>query len=109
MGGRRRFALSSGMARIRWLATLVALALHVTTADGAVRVVVPAVGSALVETRVSTSMVETLLEQRGYLLIGKLRMTGGLYRVWALDAEGRKVELVIDPDSVRILRKIYPE
>ncbi len=97
------------MARARSLATLVALALHATAADGAVRVAVPAVGSAVVETRVSTSAVKTLLEQRGYLLIGKVRIKGGLYRVWAIDPEGSKVELVVDPDTVRILRKIYPE
>ncbi len=97
------------MARVRSLATLVALALHVTAADSAVRVAVPSVGSAVIEARVSTSMVKTLLEQRGYLVIGKVRMVGGLYRVWALDPEGRKVELVVDPSSVRVLRKIYPE
>ncbi len=95
------------MARARWLATLVAIALYATPADGVVRVALPAGGPAVVEAWVSTSAVKTLLEQRGYAVIGKVRMEGGLYRVQALDPWGREVELVVDPDTVRILRKIY--
>ena len=98
---------SSGMARVRWLATLVATALYATPADGVVRVALPVGGPAVVEVRVSTSAVKTLLEQRGYAVIGKVRMKGGLYHVRALDPWGRQVELVVDPDTVRILRKIY--
>ena len=103
----RRSLASSGMAPARWLATLVAIALYATPADGVVRVALPAVGLAMVEARVSTPAVKTLLEQRGYAVIGKVRMKGGLYHVRALDPWGRQVELVVDPDTVRVLRKIY--
>ena len=94
-------------ARLLGIATLVAVVLYATPADGVVPVALPVGGPAVVEVRVSTSAVKTLLEQRGYAVIGKVRMVGGLYRVRALDPWGREVELVVDPNTVRILRKIY--
>ena len=105
--GTRLVSLVSPAARL--LAVLVTVALHVAPAEAAMRVALPTGGPAVIDVRASTSAVKTLLEQRGYLVIGKVRMTGGLYRVWAIDPKGRKVELLVDPNSVRILRKIYPK
>lgn len=93
----------------RLLAALIAVALYAAPAEAALRVAFPTGGPAVIEIRASTSAVRTLLEQRGYLVIGKVRLTGGVYRVWAIDPKGRKVELLVDPSSVRILRKIYPK
>ena len=49
--------------------------------------------------RLSTSTVSKLLKQRGLRPIGAVQLKDGLYRVTAIDAEGRTVELVIDPEG----------
>ncbi len=61
---------------------------------------------AIVTARLSTSAIKTLLRSRGYTKIGRIRLTGAVYRVVARDSRGRRVELVIDPQSARIIRKI---
>ena len=60
-------------------------------------------GGAIVA-RLSTSAITTLLRQKGYTHIGKVRLTGGAYTVLARDRHGRRVKLIVDPSSGRILR-----
>ncbi len=55
--------------------------------------------------RLSTSAITTLLRQKGYTRIGKVKLTGGAYTVRARDRHGRRVKLIVDPSSGRILRE----
>ena len=94
-----------------WIAAAVAFAAPPAAALGvATRIERPAVPAPPVwEARLSTSAIKTLLRQKGYTKIGKVRMSGAVYRVRARDPWGRRVEFVIDSGSARILRKIYPK
>ncbi|MCH7931618.1 MAG: PepSY domain-containing protein [Proteobacteria bacterium] len=60
----------------------------------------------IIQARISTLSIRTLLEQRGYTKIGRILLSGAVYKVVARDRRGRRVKLFVDPQTARILRKV---
>ncbi len=60
----------------------------------------------IITARISTLTIRTLLEQRGYTKIGRILLSGAVYKVVARDRRGRRVKLFVDPQTARILRKV---